>query len=383
MSKPTLEPVHVPGRNLPWRLSIAATLSPDGRRKQLFFAKKGEAEQYADTIRFQTKKFGDNLRQIDEHDLSEAVRALELLRPHGIGLLEAVKGYLDYRQYRATSVTFGAAWDVYLGLRKHSLKYTQELRQVKDKVKHLLDRPLCDLTEKDLEHSLSTAPHARNAQIRRLRSVIGLAVRKGWLSANVAHRLDLKHSKADEVKLYSVEQVKAMLQWAMDNDRDLVPFIAIGAFCGLRPDNELANLRWSDVHIHNEERPQIVIRPETSKTRSRRFVDISANCVQWIDEALFGIPATGRVAPFSKSTLRRKRRKLHVKTGIEVIQDGLRHTYASAWLTAHKSSDELALQMGHRSPGMLYRHYYRAMSAGDAEKYWAIVPRHVALSDNA
>lgn len=374
MSKPTLQPVHVPGRNLPWRLSVSATLSPDGQRKQLFFAKKGEAEQYADTIRLQTRTFGDNLRQIDEHDLSEAVRSLELLRPHGISLLDAVREFLAYREYRATSVTFGTAWEAYLGLRQHSSKYAQELRQVKDKVKHLLDKPICDLTDKDFERSLSTSIHARNAQIRRLRSVLGLAVRKGWVTLNVAQRLDLKHSKAEEVKLYSVDQVKGMLRWALDNDRELVSFIAIGVFCGLRPDNELANLRWGDVHIHGEEKPQIVIRPETSKTRTRRFVDIPANCVKWIDDALFGIPTTGRVAPFSKTTLRRKRRKLHVETGVEVIQDGLRHTYASAWLTKHKSSDELAIQMGHRSPGMLYRHYYRSMTATDADKFWAILP---------
>jgi hypothetical protein len=109
------------------------------------------------------------LAPLGEHDLSEAVRALELLRPHGIALLDAVRDFLAYREYRATSVTFGTAWEAFLGLRQHSSKYAQELRQVKDKVKHLLDKPICDLSEKDFERSLSTSMHARNAQIRRLR----------------------------------------------------------------------------------------------------------------------------------------------------------------------------------------------------------------------
>jgi integrase len=103
-------------------------------------------------------------------------------------------------------------------------------------------------------------------------------------------------------------------------------------------------------------------------------VDVSKNCVAWLDTAMFGIPTSGRVVPYSSTTLLRRRRRLHSETSIDAIQDGLRHTFASAWLTAHRDSGELAIQMGHRSPDVLYRHYYRAMTRDEAGKFWALVP---------
>jgi integrase len=84
----------------------------------------------------------------------------------------------------------------------------------------------------------------------------------------------------------------------------LFPLLAIGAFCGLRPENELANLLWEDVHL-DDEKPQVVIRPETGKTRRRRFVDVSPNCIAWIRAS--GVERVGKVFPAPPKTLQRKR----------------------------------------------------------------------------
>jgi hypothetical protein len=43
----------------------------------------------------------------------------------------------------------------------------------------------------------------------------------------------------------------------MSCDRTTAPFASIGLFCGLRPENELQNLLWSDVDLTDKE--QIVI----------------------------------------------------------------------------------------------------------------------------
>jgi integrase len=124
----------------------------------------------------------------------------------------------------------------------------------------------------------SSIASSRNARIRRLRSVFSEAVRQGWIVVNPASRLNFGARKAQEVRIYAVDDIRELLTRAMAEDKTMVPFLALCAFCGLRPENEAFNLLWSDVHL-DDEKPQVVIRPETSKTRRRRFVDIPANCL--------------------------------------------------------------------------------------------------------
>jgi hypothetical protein len=87
------------------------------------------------------------------------------------------------------------------------------------------------------------------------------------------------------------------------------------------------------------------------------------------------------VVPFSASTLKRKRIALCAadqekeRKAIEWIDDGLRHTFCSAYLTQHESVDRLLLQTGHSDPAVLWRHYYRVMTKADAGQYWALRPK--------
>ena len=61
----------------------------------------------------------------------------------------------------------------------------------------------------------------------------------------------------------------------------LVPYIAIGLFCGLRPENELRNLDWRNV-IFDGDRPFIRVDAETTKTHACRDVFMPANLVEWL-----------------------------------------------------------------------------------------------------
>jgi len=294
-------------------------------------------------------------------------------------LLECVTSFLADRKRRSESHTLAEAFDAYKAtIGNWSTKYAGEIFYCRRTVTDLLDVPLSDITTQDIETELAgIAPSDRNAKIKRLRSVFKEAVRQGWITSSPADRLNLTVRKVQEIRIYAVGDVQAMLQRALDTDRMLVPFLAIGAFCGLRPENELANLLWDDVHL-DDERPQIVIRPETSKTRRRRFVDVSPNCIAWIQAA--GVPRVGKVFPASPKTLQRKRIALCADNqekewkAIKWIPDGFRHTFCSAYLTLHESVDRLLLQTGHSDPAILWRHYYRSMTKADAVAFWAIAP---------
>jgi integrase len=169
-----------------------------------------------------------------------------------------------------------------------------------------------------------------------------------------------------------------MFQRALDKDVELLPFLTLGFFCGVRPDGELQKLNWSDVHL-SEENPQVVIRPEVSKTkRRRRFIDLSPNALAWIEVyRRSGQPLNGKVVPFSASTLKRKRNDLCRATGVTWIQQGMRHTYCSSWLAMHGDINKLVLQSGHTDTQTMWEHYHRGMTQAEAEKFWSIVPTKV------
>jgi integrase len=104
--------------------------------------------------------------------------------------------------------------------------------------------------------------------------------------------------------------------------------------------------------------------------REKRAVSLSGNAIEWLN--ICG-RIDARVCPISESTLHRTRERL-CQAAVTWLKDGARHTYASAHLAKDKSIELLLLQMGHKDPTMLWRHYYRSMSAADADRFWSIRP---------
>jgi integrase len=291
----TLEPVEVPGRASPWKLSVPARLSPTGKAQRLFFKTKYAADSHVVTLGEQ-RTYAQILEKIDPGELSEAIKSLELLRPRQIGLLSAVTTFLSDLDRRTTSKTLAEVFDSYTALRPRSRKYGEELRHVRKAIAPLLARSIVDITAPDLEKCLAgIAQSTKDSRVRRLRSVFGWGVRKGWLTTNVALRIDIVGNQHDEVEIYSPDDVEKLLKAAMEHDKALVPFLAICAFCGLRPEREAAHLLWSDVHL-DDKQPQVVVRPELSKVRRRRFVDVSEAAIAWIKKC--GVQLSGRVCPF-------------------------------------------------------------------------------------
>ena len=122
----------------------------------------------------------------------------------------------------------------------------------------------------------------------------------------------------------------------------------------------------------------VTIRSEVSKTRTRRFVALSENAVEWLKLCPTKSPST-RIVPFSFNVLRKKRRAnwLNAREGKKNwIHQGMLHTFCSCWLAKYEDVNKLLLMSGHSSPQMLWRNYYRAVEKSEAEKFWSIYPPH-------
>ena len=173
--------------------------------------------------------------------------------------------------------------------------------------------------------------------------------------------------------MISNQYVAKMLEHALDKDLELLPFLVLGFFCGIRPDGELQKLDWSDVHLTDG---TVVIRSEVSKTRRRRFPDLSENAAAWLDAyQQYGGRIVGKVVTFTDSELRTRRKANQIAAGLERwVHQGMRHTFCSNWLALHKDINKLVLMSGHDSVDTMWRHYFKGTTESDVKVFWEIRP---------
>jgi integrase len=122
-------------------------------------------------------------------------------------------------------------------------------------------------------------------------------------------------------------------------------------------------------------KPELEVPASVSKTKRRRFVDLSETALAWIGAyRRAGGKTQGPLVPFTPAVLRTKRREAMKATGIRWIKQGMRHTFCSAWLAVHHDVNRLVLMSGHDDPDTMWRHYHRGMREKEAARFWAILP---------
>jgi integrase len=335
-------------------------LSETGKRRQLFFETKNEALGECERLKARKDNFGSSLSSMTAVRIAEASEAYKFLdqRHAGDSLLAIVRQYLAQHDLRSQSASLATLFDEYVAARSHrTKKYLAEINKARAPLEGLLNRLLCDIAPADLERALSKISAGnRNAVMRYLRAMFNHGIKRGYLLDNPILKLDFVHRVQREVQTIPSSIVARMLNHAMENDLQLLPFLVLGFFTGIRPDGELQKLEWSDVLF---EEKTIVIRPEVSKTNLRRFPKLSANAQSLLDAyTLRGGVVQGKIVPFTPSILCAKRRTNWSAAAGEKakwIQQGMRHTFCSNWLAFHKDVNELVLQSGHDSVDTMWR----------------------------
>jgi integrase len=372
-----LKPSFRTNRPAPWVVNVPKELSVTGKRQQLFFSTKAAASVECEKLKARKDNFATSLRATTPAKIAVATECYKLLEPYGVDLLDAVRSHIQLLKGRTASVTFEAAFDRFAELKQNkSPKYQQEIRQIRTRFSPLFSRLICDVSAQDLEPLLDQLPAAsRNAKMRGLRAVFNLAIKRGWMLPGTSPiaRLDFADGVQKEVEVVPVNRVAAMLNHALENDLELLPFLTLGFFCGARPE-ELGKIEWRDIDVIDR---VVTIRPEVSKTHRRRFPDLSENAIAWIESyRQRGGRTEGRVVPFSPAILRKKRRANWEAVAGEAlwIQQGMRHSYCSCWLALHGDINKLVLQSGHASVDVMWQSYHKGLKKAEAEQFWSIMP---------
>jgi integrase len=194
--------------------------------------------------------------------------------------------------------------------------------------------------------------------------------------------------KDEEVEIFTPDEMTLLLALAPAN---LVPFLSIGAFAGLRS-AEIERLDWSKVDL---EGGYITVDASIAKTNSRRLVPIVPNLKGWLTDCK---QPRGKVLELANVVNALKR----LVTSTRVLADGhqanshqadwhqadghrlpppavewrhnaLRHSFCSYRLADVKSAAQVSLEAGN-SPQMVFRHYRELVTEKAAKAWFAITP---------
>jgi len=347
---------------------------PTGKRERYYFVTEKEAKNAARNLNDQIAAFGTKTSLTDRERVM-AAECLEMLRPYGKSLYEAVHFYRDHLNRLASSVSVAALcervraeFERRLGAGEISVRHATSMRETLKKfAARFGDQHVKLLPGNEIKAWLASEPLAvktRNRHLGCVRNIFGLAREWNLLENDPLERVNGfndPHAKSRQVAILTPAQLHAFLKAV---DPDFLPFFTLSAFSGLRRE-EIIRLDWLEVKL---DRALIDLPFEKSKNRRRKLIEVPENLRQWL--APF-VRAEGSVMP-------RKKLQLAFERAAKIAgispwpQNGLRHSFCS-YAVALKGFEWTSMQ-GDHSVQMLRKHYWEVVDRETAERYWAIRP---------
>lgn len=362
-----------------------------GRRVRHVYASEEQAKEALATLKLQTSKLGERAAHVRGDVLEDALRAVDVLQPHSLNLLEGarmlsdalnvlapygksmrdvVAAFTKAEDARRRSITLGALSKEYVADRERARLsdfYTDDLRKRLRRLEEHLgaDRVVSDITAAELAEWLPTLGVSARSEGNFIRNISGaftFAVKRGFIDSNPFDGVTRPKASTPPPEVFTVAQMAGLLEHA---PAELIPVFALGAFAGIRPE-ELRRLTWSDIDF---EAGLVQVAASNAKTARRRLVDMSANLKQWLTPFK---DRSGGVVPANERKLR-----LQAMAGAKITRwpvDVLRHSFASNHLAHHDDAAKTALQLGHSGTQILFAHYRNLVRRDAAAKWWDILP---------
>ncbi len=357
-----------------------------GKRKLRNFSVKAEAETVAWQILGQLTHGTDEARALRMPELESLIAARRVLAPNyplhvaveehsqavgrlgSVTLREAVEFFLRHNRSDVPRLKLPEIAEQFAKSREQSglsAHYADQCRKiVGDLAKAFPGRTLPDLRTAELDAwlgALPLAPKTKNGMRIILVACGNWAEGRGYLVKGASPfpaMVRYKESKSP-VAIFTPEQIDTLLQRA---DATLRPFLAIGAFAGLRT-AELQRLDWREIDL---ERGFITVDANKAKTRQRRLVPIADNLKPWL------IPhrkTCGPVALHKRPQLAASR----LCDGFEWKENGLRHSFISYRLAILHDTARVALEAGN-SPEVIFEHYRELVIPKTAQAWFEVKP---------
>ncbi len=352
-----------------------------GRRVQKNFADKSEAKRVAKQILGGLTNDAEVVEAMATPELESLVAARKVLAPNyalhvaveehaqAVGKLgkatlrEAVDFFLRHHRTDVPRLPLNEIAEQFAksreqsGLSPHYVflcrKFTRQLAEA------FPGQHLTDLTTPALDKwlgGLKLGAITKNDMRRVLGTCGNWAEKQGYLLKGASPfpgMVRYKETKSN-VSIFTPENIASLLKKA---DATLRPFLALGAFAGLRT-AELQRLDWSEIDL---DRGFITVAASKAKTRQRRLVPISDNLKMWLN------PIRQTSGPVCVHTCPQHAARTKCE-GFSWAKNGLRHSFISYRLAVLHDTARVALEAGN-SPEVIFGHY-RELVTPEAAKAW-------------
>jgi integrase len=306
----------------------------------------------------------------------EYVEAFKILRRQPL-IAEAAKHYAAYLEHQRTmqAVKFPVVVDEFIKAieaQGRSARYIEDCTSRLSRAAKAFRGYIQRITSSDIEAWLDfikAAGRTRNNYRATLCTLFSFARSRGYLPRNERTEAELCMKASDrggDIGIYTPEKLSVMLAGI---EAKFLPLVALGAFAGLRT-AEIHRLSWQDIDFHGG---HIVVGKHKSKTAQRRIVPILPALRAWLEPMA---KATGPVTPqySGDAPLLRAFRQALEPLKVELVHNGLRHSYATYRLAGVQSADQVALEMGN-SPKKLFTNYRQLATKAQAQKWFSVMPQ--------
>ena len=346
-----------------------------GRSRQ-FFKSKTEAQTFLQQKLTEQENYGIAGVSFNERYRTEYLECAEALQPFGATIRDAVKFYIPHLQAVKRSCTAEQLVEELLKVKEAdgaSRRYLADLRSRLNHFSEIFDgKPIAEITSTELDQWLRSlsdkktgkrlSPITRNNFRRVLIVAFNFARDRNYCTDNPAQKTAKAKAIETVIGILSVDETARLLENAPAN---VVPFVAIGAFAGLRR-SELERLDWAEVDLESN---LIEVTAKNAKSARRRFVRIQPNLAKWLQP--YRCSPGSVTPPDYRGLLNSARKTARIE---EWPQNALRHGFASYHLAKFNNAGALALELGHTSAHLVFQHYRQLVRPKDAERYWSLAP---------
>ena len=374
------------------------------------FSNWDEAREEADRAADKLSKAQHEVLKLSPKETAEYSEAMDLLRPSGISIRDAVRAYVEaskklppnqtllgavekfaehFRDLREVKVR--DVVDQFTAQKEKAAKHGRSasdvyIKDIKTRLGRFADAFQCPLSVvtpaqvADFLNGLEATGWTRWNHKRLLRTFFRYAQRQNLYPKNIDpfERDEVEFHDEGEVEIFTPTQIASILKTARP---ELTPFLALGAFAGLRT-AEIQRLDWGDIDLVNK---RIMLAKERTKTRSRRIVPVLDNLAAWL---VLEKKESGPVIEFANvakqiawlvDDLNALESSKETAAGRFVWKhNGLRHSFISYRLAEVMNTAQVALEAGN-SETMIFKHYRDIVTKEQAATWFSVIP---AASEN-
>ena len=392
----------------PDRFSFMVSYFADRKRRQQMFADFDEAHAEAKSKANTLSRGELDALHLRATDARAYLSAVDAIKPTGMSIEVLAKDYVEAWKVLGGKVTMVKAAEEYarrhqqnlprktvpeavdemLAIRTKDGTSQAYLRVLRVYLNQLKEKFQCQLTTVTTGHltdyfrELSVSPRSKNNARATVGAFFRFCKENGWLPRDhegVSLVPKFKEQPTD-ITIYTPWEVAQFLRFARV---ELIPFLSIGAFAGLRT-AEIERLDWAEIHLKER---FIEIKASKSKTASRRLVPISDNLASWLKPLE---REQGAVVLFKnmakqvgwlvedtnrglKDAARAAGKDPEKAKLVKWKKNALRHSFISYRVAETQNVAQVALEAGN-SPQIIFQHYRELVRLKEAAEWFAILP---------